>query len=117
MLFYMIVDANLYQTLVIRELKHEARISDRQVRKVEWDDFNRDGYLKIWRNREVKLSAELYNAIASLPVRGRKVFKIENDSSLPLEKMPDAPERQSIKPVIADEKELLAKLIAEKLLK
>lgn len=107
-----VVDDQVYQALVIRELKHEARLSDRQVRMAEWNQFH-DGMMQTWRNREVKLSDELFNAIASLPVSGRKVFKIERSSIL-LE-MPEAPKREDA-PVITDERELLAKLIADKLL-
>lgn len=108
----MVVDDQIYQALVIRELKHEARLSDRQIRMAEWNQFH-DGMMQTWRDREVKLSDELFNAIASLPVSGRKVFKVER-SSLLLD-MPTGPEREA-PPVITDEKELLAKLIAEKLL-
>jgi hypothetical protein len=108
----MVVDDQIYEKLVIAELKHEARLSDRQIRMAEWSQFA-DGKMKTWRDREVKLSDELFNAIASLPVSGRKVFKIER-SSLLLD-MPTGPEREAT-PVITDEKELLAKLIAEKLL-
>ncbi len=108
-----VVDDQVYQNLVIAELKHEARLSDRQIRMAEWSQFA-DGKMKTWRNREVKLSDELFNAIASLPVSGERVFKIKR-SSLLLE-MPEAPKRKAT-PVIADETEVLAKLIAEKLLK
>lgn len=104
---------SVYQALVIKELKHEARLSDRQIQRMEWRQFTKDGNLKTWRDREVKLSPELFNAIASLPVSGQKVFKIER-SSLLLE-MPEAPER-IITPVIEDDKQKLAKIIAEKLL-
>lgn len=108
-----VVDDQVYQNLVIAELKHEARLSDRQIRMAEWSQFA-DGKMKTWRNREVKLSDELFNAIASLPVSGERVFKIKR-SSLLLE-MPEAPKREAT-PVITDETEVLAKLIAEKLLK
>ena len=108
-----VVDDQVYQNLVIAELKHEARLSDRQIRMAEWSQFA-DGKMKTWRNREVKLSDELFNAIASLPVSGERVFKIKH-SSLLLE-MPEAPKREAT-PVITDETEVLAKLIAEKLLK
>lgn len=108
-----VVDDQVYQNLVIAELKHEARLSDRQIRMAEWSQFA-DGKMKTWRNREVKLSDELFNAIASLPVSGERVFKIKR-SSLLLE-MPEAPKREATS-VVTDEKELLAKLIAEKLLK
>jgi hypothetical protein len=111
--FLVVVDDQVYQNLVIAELKHEARLSDRQIRMAEWSQFA-DGKMKTWRDREVKLSDELYSAIASLPVSGRRVFKIRR-SSLLLE-MPEAPKRPEPTPVITDEKELLAKLIAEKLL-
>lgn len=109
-----VVNDQVYQNLVIAELKHEARLSDRQIRMAEWSQFA-DGKMKTWRNREVKLSDELFNAIASLPVSGERVFKIKR-SSLLLE-MPEPPKRESSTSVITDEKELLAKLIAEKLLK
>jgi hypothetical protein len=111
--FLVIVDDQVYQNLVIAELKHEARLSDRQIRMAEWSQFA-DGKMKTWRNREVKLSDELFNAIASLPVKGERVFKIKR-SSLLLE-MPEPPKREDT-PVITDETEILAKLIAEKLLK
>lgn len=110
--FLVVVDDQVYQNLVIAELKHEARLSDRQIRMAEWSQFA-DGKMRTWRNREVKLSDELFNAIASLPVSGERVFKIKR-ASLLLE-MPEAPKREAT-PVITDEKELLAKLIAEKLL-
>lgn len=108
----MIVDNKIYQALVIKELKHEARLSDRQIRVCEWSQF-KDGKIKTWRNREVKLSDELYSAIASLPVSGRRVFKVPS-SSLTVE-MPKCPERCST-PVEKSEKERLAELLAEKLL-
>ena len=111
--FLVVVDDQVYQNLVIAELKHEARLSDRQIRMAEWSQFS-DGKMRTWRNREVKLSDELFNAIASLPVSGERVFKIKR-SSLLLE-MPEAPKREAT-PVITDETEVLAKLIAEKLLK
>lgn len=111
--FLVVVDDQVYQNLVIAELKHEARLSDRQIRMAEWSQFA-DGKMKTWRNREVKLSDELYSAIASLPVSGERVFKIKR-SSLLLE-MPEPPKREP-NPVITDETEVLAKLIAEKLLK
>ena len=110
--FYMQVSDSVYQNLVIASLKHEARLSDRQIQRMEWSQFH-DGKLRTWRDREVKLSPELYNAIASLPVQGRKVFKIER-SSLLLE-MPEAPARVST-PVAEDDRAKLARLIAEKLL-
>lgn len=109
---YMQVADSVYQALVIHTLKHEARLSDRQIRMMEWGQFH-DGRLQTRRDREVKLSSELYNAIASLPVRGRRVFSIKR-SSLLLE-MPEEPPRAST-PVIVDEKAVLARLIAEKLL-
>lgn len=108
-----VVDDQVYENLVIAELKHEARLSDRQIRMAEWSQFE-DGKMRTWRDREVKLSDELYSAIASLPVKGRKVFKPRR-SSLLLE-MPEQPKREAT-PVITDETEILAKLIAEKLLK
>jgi hypothetical protein len=111
--FLVVVDDQVYQNLVIAELKHEARLSDRQIRMAEWSQFA-DGKMKTWRNREVKLSDELFNAIASLPVKGERVFKIKH-SSLLLD-MPEPPKREAA-PVITDETEILAKLIAEKLLK
>lgn len=111
--FLVVVDDQVYQNLVIAELKHEARLSDRQIRMAEWSQFA-DGKMKTWRNREVKLSDELFNAIASLPVKGERVFKIKR-SSLLLD-MPEPPKREAT-PVITDETEILAKLIAEKLLK
>lgn len=107
------VSEDIYQALVIKELKHEARLSDRQIRMMEWSNFTDDGLLKTWRDREVKLSPELFNAIASLPVSGRRVFK-SSHSSLLLE-MPEAPERVA-PPVIKDDKMKLAELIVEKLL-
>lgn len=107
------VPDSIYEALVIKELKHEARLSDRQVRMMEWDHISQDGKLRTYRDREVKLSDELFNAIASLPVSGRRVFSLKR-SSLLLE-MPQAPERVSA-PVIEDEKSMLARLIAEKLL-
>lgn len=109
-----VVDDQVYENLVIAELKHEARLSDRQIRMAEWSQFE-DGKMRTWRDREVKLSDELYSAIASLPVKGRKVFKPRR-SSLLLE-MPEPPKRESPTSVVTDEKELLARLIAEKLLK
>lgn len=108
-----VVNDQVYQNLVIAELKHEARLSDRQIRMAEWSQFA-DGKMRTWRDREVKLSDELYSAIASLPVKGRKVFKPRR-SSLLLE-MPEPPKREDAS-VITDETEVLAKLIAEKLLK
>ena len=113
MILSMQVPDSIYEALVIKELKHEARLSDRQVRMMEWDHISQDGKLRTYRDREVKLSDELFNAIASLPVSGRRVFSL-NRSSLLLE-MPQAPERVSA-PVIEDEKSMLARLIAEKLL-
>lgn len=110
--FYMQVPDSVYQGLVIHALKHEARMSDRQIRMMEWGQFH-DGQLKTSRDREVKLSSELYNAIASLPVKGRRVFKIQHTSLL-LE-MPEEPQRVE-PPVVEDEKTMLARLIAEKLL-
>lgn len=110
--FYMQIPDSVYQALVIHTLKHEARLSDRQIRMMEWGQFH-DGWLQTRRDREVKLSSELYNAIASLPVQGRRVFKT-NHSSLLLE-MPEEPPRRST-PVVEDEKAMLARLIAEKLL-
>lgn len=113
MILSMQVPDSIYEALVIKELKHEARLSDRQVRMMEWDHISQDGKLRTYRDREVKLSDELFNAIASLPVQGRRVFSLRR-SSLLLE-MPEAPERVSA-PVIEDEKSMLARLIAEKLL-
>lgn len=113
MILSMQVPDSIYEALVIKELKHEARLSDRQVRMMEWDHISQDGKLRTYRDREVKLSDELFNAIASLPVSGRRVFSLKR-SSLLLE-MPEAPERVST-PVIEDEKSMLARLIAEKLL-
>lgn len=113
MILSMQVPDSVYEALVIKELKHEARLSDRQVRMMEWDHISQDGKLRTYRDREVKLSNELFNAIASLPVSGRRVFSLKR-SSLLLE-MPEAPERVSA-PVIEDEKSMLARLIAEKLL-
>lgn len=113
MILNMQVPDSIYEALVIKELKHEARLSDRQVRMMEWDHISQDGKLRTYRDREVKLSDELFNAIASLPVSGRRVFSLKR-SSLLLE-MPQAPERVSA-PVIEDEKSMLARLIAEKLL-
>lgn len=113
MILNMQVPDSIYEALVIKELKHEARLSDRQVRMMEWSNFTEDGLLKTWRDREVKLSDELFNAIASLPVSGRRVFSLKR-SSLLLE-MPEAPARESA-PVVEDEKAKLARLIAEKLL-
>ena len=110
--FYMQIPDSIYQDLVILTLKHEARLSDRQIRMMEWSQFH-DGKLRTRRDREVKLSSELYNAVASLPVQGRRVFKIRH-SSLLLD-MPKEPERVST-PVVEDEKAVLARLIAEKLL-
>ena len=110
----MVVDDQIYEKLVIAELKHEARLSDRQIRMTEWSQFA-DGKMKTWRDREVKLSDELYSAIASLPVRGRKVFKMSRSSLLV--QMPECPERTDSTSVVTDEKEMLARLIAEKLLK
>lgn len=107
------VPDSIYEALVIKELKHEARLSDRQVRMMEWDHISQDGKLRTYRDREVKLSNELFNAIASLPVSGRRVFSLKRSSLLL--KMPQAPERVSA-PVIEDEKSMLARLIAEKLL-
>ena len=43
----MIVDNKIYQALVIKELKHEARLSDRQIRVCEWSQF-KDGKIKTW---------------------------------------------------------------------
>lgn len=103
---------SIYQNLVIHSLKHEARLSDRQIRMLEWPQFH-DGRLRTRRDREVILSSELYNAIASLPVHGRRVFKIKR-SSLLLE-VPEAPARATTS-VIEDDKEKLARIIAEKLL-
>ena len=107
------ISEEIYQNLVILELKHEARLSDRQIRMAEWSQF-KDGKMKTWRDREVKLSNELYSAIASLPVNGRRVFKVSSASLL--KEMPECPERVSV-PVIKSDKERLAELIAEKLLK
>lgn len=112
--YRVVVDDQVYQALVIRELKHEARLSDRQVRMMEWEHLNDDGSLKTWRGREVKLSDDLFNAIASLPVKSRRVFQIQH-SSLLLQR-PEVPKRDEPTPVITDEKEMLAKIIAEKLL-
>lgn len=110
---FMVVDDKVYQALVIAELKHEARLSDRQIRMVEWSQFE-DGKMRTWRDREVKLSDELYSAIASLPVKSRRVFQIPR-SSLSVQ-MPEPPKREESTSVKTDEKELLARLIAEKLL-
>lgn len=112
MRIFMQVPDSIYQNLVIKELKHEARLSDRQIKMMEWSQFH-DGKLRTWRDREVKLSDELFNAIASLPVQGRKVFKIKR-SSLLLD-MPEAPAREST-PVYEDDRTKLARLIADKLL-
>ena len=109
----MVVDDQIYEKLVIAELKHEARLSDRQIRMAEWSQFH-DGKMRTRRDREVKLSNELYSAIASLPVNGRRVFKVSSASLL--KEMPECPERVSV-PVIKSDKERLAELIAEKLLK
>lgn len=106
------IDERIYQNLVILELKHEARLSDRQIRMAEWSQF-KDGKMKTWRDREVKLSDELYSAIASLPVNGRRVFKVSSASLL--KKMPECPDRIAETEVKSD-KEKLAELIAEKLL-
>lgn len=107
------INENIYQNLVILELKHEARLSDRQIRMAEWSQF-KDGKMKTWRDREVKLSNELYSAIASLPVNGRRVFKMPSASLLV--EMPECPERGSTSVNKSDEQRL-AELIAEKLLK
>lgn len=107
------ISDSIYQALVIKELKHEARLSDRQIRMMEWSNFTDDGLLRTWRDREVKLSPELFNAIASLPVSGRRVFDIKHTSLL-LE-MPEAPKRVDT-PTVKDDKMKLAELIAEKLL-
>lgn len=109
---YMQVADNVYQELVAYTLKREARLSDRQIKRMEWSQFH-DGKLRTRRDREVILSSQLYNAIASLPVQGRKVFKIER-SSLLLD-MPEAPERVDT-PVIENDCDRLARLLAEKLL-
>ena len=106
------IDETVYQNLVILELKHEARLSDRQIRMAEWSQFH-DGKMRTRRDREVKLSDDLYNAIASLPVQGRRVFKIRR-SSLLLD-MPEPPERCPT-PVVQTDEQRLAEMIAKKLL-
>lgn len=106
------ISETLMQELIIKELKHEARMSDRQIRMLEWGQL-RNGKVKTWRNREVILSPELYNAIASLPVKGRRVFGTISHS--PLAEMPEPPVRHE-EPVAEDDKAKLARLIAEKLL-
>ncbi len=106
------VSDSVYEALVIHALKHEARLSDRQIKCMKWSQFH-DGKLQTRRDREVKLSDELFNAIASLPVQGQRVFKVSH-SSLLLE-MPEPPERRS-EPVVEDDRQKLARLIAEKLL-
>lgn len=114
---YMQVSDRVFEALVIKELKHEARLSDRQVKRVEWSHISSDGMLKTRRDREVKLSDELFNAIASLPSERRQVFSGKMFHSASLLEMPKGPERVDSTPVITDEKEILARLIAEKLLK
>lgn len=111
--FIMQISDNIYEALVVKELKHEARVSDRQVRMAEWHQFEGRTF-RVSRYREVILSDELANAIASLPVDGRKVFKNRKYSSLLVE-MPKCPDRSST-PVSEDLEGKLAKLIAEKLL-
>lgn len=116
MKLYMQVSDSIFEALVIKELKHEARLSDRQIRRIEWSHISSDGMLKTRRDREVKLSSELFNAIASLPVQRRLIFPsgaVRSDSLLD---MPRGPERVDSTPVIKDEKEMLARLIVEKLL-
>lgn len=110
---YMQISEEIYQALVIKELKHEAKISDRQIKLMEWQQLGQHRTLKTRRNREVILSSELFNAIASLPVNGRRVFKIESTSPLEAE-LPDTPERKEAP--ASDEKMVLARLIVEKLL-
>ena len=107
------INENVYQAIVIKELKHEARMSDRQIRMLEWCQITDDKQIRTRRNREVKISDELFNAIVSIPVQGRRVFKVRR-ASLLLE-VPECPQHRST-PVITDDKTKLAMILAEKLL-
>lgn len=107
------ISDEVYQAIVIKELKHEARLSDRQVKMLEWWQITDNKQIRTRRDREVVISEELFNAIVSLPVSGRKVFNTPLNS--PLLEVPECPERVET-PVVDDIRERLAQLIAEKLL-
>lgn len=108
------INEQIYQAIVIKELKHEARFSDRQIRMLEWSQITDKQQIRSGYGREVVISEELYNALVSIPVSGRRVFKIKR-SSLLLE-VPEYPERKPIRDEIESDRDKLAKLIAEKLL-
>ena len=112
---FMQVSDEIFTNLVAKTLKQEARLSDRQVYRTEWSQFH-GRLFQVSRSRAVVLSDELHNALASLPVDGRKVFKNSKRSSLLLD-MPECPERVSTPVREMDDCEKLAKLLAEKLLR
>lgn len=83
----------ILKTMLARALKHEARLSDRQIALLRWQQLG-DHKLRTNLGREVRLTDATWNALQALPVSGGFVF---STSSLPPTNIPNAPLKDRIR--------------------
>lgn len=83
----------ILKSMLAQALKHEARLSDRQIALLRWQQLG-DHKLRTNLGREVHLSNATWNALQALPVSGGFVF---STTALPPSGMPKPPKMDMIR--------------------
>lgn len=83
----------ILKSMLAQALKHEARLSDRQIALLRWQQLA-DHKLRTNLGREVKLTDATWNALQSLPVGGGFVF---STTSLPPSGLPKTPMKDKVR--------------------
>ena len=65
------MDKEIYKDLIKEALKHECRLSDRQIRLLEWQHIS-ECSVRTRTGREAKISKTTYAALQSLPHESKK---------------------------------------------
>lgn len=70
---------SIMRNMLVQSIKHEARLSERQIANLEWNQIH-DSFIRTKGGREAKLTRATAEALHSMPVYGRYVF---STSTLP----------------------------------
>lgn len=65
--------AELLRQMLIQELMHECRLSERQIKQMEWSQVG-ECSVKTRTGREAKISSTTAEALQAMPRYGRRIF-------------------------------------------